>query len=69
MVVDVLVVIGAVGIAGFLAWFFFGSRAATEARVTSGVQEATVVVQGGYSQCMQGFGMNLALTSGYSPSR
>lgn len=49
MLADILVVVGALGGAGFLAWFFFGSRAAAETTVTSGVQEATVVVQGGYS--------------------
>ncbi len=49
MLADVLVVAGAIGLAGFLGWFFFGKRAATEARVAGGVQEATIVVEGGYS--------------------
>ena len=49
MVVDILVVVGAVAIAGFLAWFFFGSRTARETTQEGGLQEATVVVQGGYS--------------------
>ncbi len=49
MLADVLVVVGAIGLAGFLTWFFFGKRAAAEATVTGGVQEVTVVVQGGYS--------------------
>ena len=49
MLADILVVVGALGGAGFLAWFFFGSRAAAETTVTSGAQEASVVVQGGYS--------------------
>ncbi len=29
MLADIIVVVGAVGIAGFLDWFSFGSRAAT----------------------------------------
>ena len=45
MLADVLVVAGAIGLAGFLGWFFFGKRAATEARVAGGVQEATIVVE------------------------
>ena len=49
MLADVLVVAGAIGLAGFLGWFFFGKRAAAEAKVAGGVQEVTVVVQGGYS--------------------
>ncbi|MCH7576864.1 MAG: heavy metal translocating P-type ATPase, partial [Chloroflexi bacterium] len=49
MLADVLVVVGAIGLSGFLGWFFFGKRAAAEARVAGGVQEVTVVVQGGYS--------------------
>ena len=49
MVVDILVVVGAVAIAGFLGWFFFGSRTASETTQEGDVQEATVVVQGGYS--------------------
>ncbi len=49
MLADVLVVVGAVGLVGFLGWFFFGKRAAAEARVAGGVQEVTVVVEGGYS--------------------
>jgi Cu+-exporting ATPase len=49
MIDDVLVVLGALGAVSFLFWFFFGKRAATEAKVTGGVQEVTVVVQGGYS--------------------
>ncbi len=49
MVADVIVVIGALGVAAFLAWFFFGKRAATVAAVAGGVQEVTIVVQGGYS--------------------
>ncbi|MFQ5880634.1 MAG: HAD-IC family P-type ATPase, partial [Dehalococcoidia bacterium] len=49
MLADVLVVVGAIGLAGFLTFFFFGKRAAAEATVAGGVQEVTVVVQGGYS--------------------
>ncbi len=49
MVVDILVVVGAVAIAALLGWFFFGSRTASETTQAGGVQEATVVVQGGYS--------------------
>ncbi len=49
MIDEVLVVIGGASAVLFLAWFFFGKRAATEARAMGGVQEVTVVVQGGYS--------------------
>jgi Cu+-exporting ATPase len=46
---DILVVVGAAALVAFLVWFFFGKRAAAEASVASGVQEATIVVRGGYS--------------------
>jgi Cu+-exporting ATPase len=46
---DAVVVVGGLGLAGVLAWFFFGKRAATEARVAGGHQDVTIVVQGGYS--------------------
>ena len=49
MVVDIFVVAGAIAIAAFLAWFFFGSRTASATTQGGGVQEVTVVVQGGYS--------------------
>ena len=49
MFADILIVAGATGLSGFLAWFYFGKRAAAEATVAGGVQEVTVVVQGGYS--------------------
>ncbi len=38
MLADVLVVVGAIGLAGFLTWFFFGKRTAAEAMVAGGVQ-------------------------------
>ncbi|MEE8345745.1 MAG: cupredoxin domain-containing protein, partial [Dehalococcoidia bacterium] len=49
MIADILVVAGAIALSGFLGWFFFGKRAAAETILTGGVQEVTVVVQGGYS--------------------
>ncbi len=49
MFADILIVAGAIALSGFLGWFFFGKRAAAEATVAGGVQEVTVVVQGGYS--------------------
>jgi Cu+-exporting ATPase len=45
------IVVTAVGIAliGFLAWFFFGPKAARRAAVRGGVQEVEITVKGGYS--------------------
>ena len=40
---DVIVVVGALGLIGALAWFFFGPREASHAVIRGGVQELTVV--------------------------
>ena len=45
---DVIVIVGALGLIGALAWFFFGPREASHAVIRGGVQELTVVVKGGY---------------------
>jgi Cu+-exporting ATPase len=46
---DVVVVMGAVAVGVFLAWFFFGPKKARRARVAAGVQDVTIAVKGGYS--------------------
>nr|MCH9669357.1 cupredoxin domain-containing protein [Actinomycetes bacterium] len=46
---DVVVVVAAVGIVGFLWWFFLGPKTARRAHVVGGVQEVDVTVKGGYS--------------------
>ena len=46
---DVVVVVAAIGIVGFLWWFFFGPKTARRANVVGGVQEVDVTVKGGYS--------------------
>jgi plastocyanin domain-containing protein len=47
---QIVVTLGGVALVGFILWFFFGPRAATAARRTSGgVQEAQIEVRGGYS--------------------
>ena len=45
---DVIVIVGATGLIGVLAWFFFGPREATHAVLRGGVQELAVVVKGDY---------------------
>jgi plastocyanin domain-containing protein len=48
--VEAGVVVGGIGLIGFVLWFFFGERGAVAASVTeSGVQEIQVTVKGGYS--------------------
>jgi P-type Cu+ transporter len=46
--IDVIVIVGALGLIGALAWFFFGPREASHAVIRGGVQELAVVVKGGY---------------------
>lgn len=47
---EVIVTLGGVGLVRLILWFFFGQRAVTAASVTAGgVQEARIVVRGGYS--------------------
>ncbi|SQD93993.1 MULTISPECIES: heavy metal translocating P-type ATPase [unclassified Parafrankia] len=43
------VVLAALALTGFLAWFFFGPKHAQRTELHHGVQRATVVVAGGYS--------------------
>ncbi len=45
---DVTVIVGALGLIGALAWFFFGPREASHAVLRGGFQELTVIVKGGY---------------------
>jgi plastocyanin domain-containing protein len=46
---QIIVTIGGLALIAFILWFFFGPRAAIEARETlSGVQEIEVLVKGGY---------------------
>jgi P-type Cu+ transporter len=46
---EILVTVGGVAVAGFLAWFFFGPREAGRAVVADGVQQIEVTVRGGYA--------------------
>jgi plastocyanin domain-containing protein len=47
---DIAVVIAAAAAIAFVLWYFFGSKEATAAGVsTTGVQEVKVTVKGGYS--------------------
>jgi P-type Cu+ transporter len=45
---DVVVVAGAVAVTVVLVWFFFGQKRARRAELVDGVQQATIVVRGGY---------------------
>ena len=47
----IIVLIGIIGVIGFIVWWFFGKHAtsAVSAAVSHDVQNATVVVNGGYS--------------------
>ncbi|MFM9632613.1 MULTISPECIES: heavy metal translocating P-type ATPase [Streptomyces] len=47
--VDVVVVLGTVGLITALGWFFFGPRRAGAARMEGGVQRVEVTVRGGYN--------------------
>ncbi len=47
---EIIVTVGGLLLIAFTLWFFFGEREATAAQVAAGgVQEATILVQGGYS--------------------
>ncbi|MGB0435686.1 MAG: heavy metal translocating P-type ATPase [Mycobacterium sp.] len=46
---DVIVIVAAAAILGFLGWFFFGPKTARRAQLVSGIQEVDVTVKGGYS--------------------
>lgn len=47
---EIIVVIGGIGLIAFVLWYFFGEREATAAVVNeTGVQEIDVTVKGGYS--------------------
>lgn len=46
---EIFVVTGGLALIALTLWFFFGPRVAERAAGTTGVQELTVVVKGGYS--------------------
>ncbi|MGD9621619.1 MAG: heavy metal translocating P-type ATPase [Mycolicibacterium sp.] len=46
---EVIVIVAALAIAGFLWWFFFGPKTARQAQLVGGAQEVDVTVKGGYS--------------------
>jgi Cu+-exporting ATPase len=46
---EIVVTAAGVGLAGFLAWFFFGPRESGRAALREGIQEVEVTVKGGYS--------------------
>ncbi|GJF17824.1 copper-translocating P-type ATPase [Mycolicibacterium cyprinidarum] len=46
---EVIVIVAAVTVVGFLWWFFFGTKTARQAQLVGGVQEVDVTVKGGYS--------------------
>src|SRR6476660_3165129 len=46
---EVVIVVAAVLLTGFLAWFFFGPRRARQSEMADGVQVVRVQVKGGYS--------------------
>ena len=46
---EIFVVAGGLALIAFTLWFFFGPRESEQAIGKDGVQELTVVVQGGYS--------------------
>ena len=46
---DLLVIAAGSGLIGFLAWYFFGPKTARRAELVGEVQEARVLVKGGYS--------------------
>ena len=47
--VDVLVVVGAVGLVALLTWFFFGPKKVRSAALYGGMQQVEITVRGGYS--------------------
>ncbi|MFV2039371.1 MAG: HAD-IC family P-type ATPase, partial [Acidimicrobiales bacterium] len=48
-VAEWIVVAGALALAAFMYWFFFGPKKASKAAVVGGVQEVNITVKGGYS--------------------
>ena len=46
---EIVIIVGAVLLTGFMVWFFFGPKKARQAEMDDGVQMVTVKVQGGYS--------------------
>lgn len=46
---QLLVILGSALLLAGLAWYFFGPKKATEARLTGGVQEVEITVRGSYS--------------------
>lgn len=48
-IADLVVILAGVGLIGFLAWYFFAPRKASEAQLVGNVQEVRVTVKGGYS--------------------
>ncbi|GAA3510484.1 heavy metal translocating P-type ATPase [Georgenia daeguensis] len=46
---EIVIIVGAVALTGFLVWFFFGPKRAHQAEMDDGVQVVRVKVQGGYS--------------------
>ncbi|MBT8213213.1 MAG: heavy metal translocating P-type ATPase, partial [Acidimicrobiia bacterium] len=48
-IAEITVIVAALGLAGFLWWFFFGPKKASTAAVHDGVQEVNITVKGGYS--------------------
>ena len=48
-IAEITVIVAALGLAGFLWWFFFGPKKASTAAVRDGVQEVDITVKGGYS--------------------
>ena len=47
--IEIIVTAAGVGLAAFLAWYFFGPRESGRAALREGVQEVEVTVRGGYS--------------------
>lgn len=48
-VAEIGVTLGGIGAIAFLAWYFFGPKQASSARLAGNVQEIEVIVKGGYS--------------------
>jgi Cu+-exporting ATPase len=46
---DLVVIVAALVLSGFLAWYFFGPKKARQAEIVDQFQEVTVTVRGGYS--------------------
>lgn len=48
--VEIIVVVGGIGLIGLVLWYFFGERESVAATMgASGVQEVDITVKGGYS--------------------